>query len=142
MILDALYALIDGTSSSETLTVTDSTDFATGVFDLQAANINNGGGDVFLNINCLAASGSLTADKDLTITVYHNSAVAMSTGNQVIGTVIRNTNGTGYPAIAAGQWLKIQLPKDCQRYIKAVSVVETGLGGAKTATFKIFLSTT
>lgn len=140
MILDGLYAL--AASSVETLTVTDSTDFASDVFDLQAANLNNGGGPVYINIQCTAISTGYTADKDLTISVYHNSAAAMSTGNQLVGEVIRNTNGTGYPAIATGVWLKQQLPENCGRYIKAASVVETGLGSAKTASFKIFLSTT
>jgi hypothetical protein len=140
MFLSSLYAFTDTVSDviSEDLTVTDSTDFVSDTMDLQAANINNGGGDIYLNIHCTQVSASLTADKDLTIAVNESSDDSTFTPWL---THKLSTDGTGFPIIAVGPVLKVQLKDNVKQYLQVASTVETGLGSQKTAKFNAFLST-
>jgi hypothetical protein len=141
MILDGLYAL--NISAVEAMVVSHATGFTTDAFDLQAANINNGGGPVFVNIVCTALDASPDANKYVTIKLQSSSASAFTAAlTSDFGTVTRNTNATGFPILATGQVLKMQLPENCGRYIRAIATSD-GLGATpKTATYKIFLSTT
>lgn len=140
MLLSSLYAFTDTVSdvTSENLTVTDSTDFVSNTLDLEAADINDGGGQLYLNIHCVQVSASLTADKDLTIAV--NESSDDSTFTPWLSHKL-STDGTGYPIIAVGPVLKVPLKTDLKRYLQVASTVETGLGSAKTAKFNAFIST-
>jgi hypothetical protein len=141
MYLSSLYAFKDTVSvagDTEDLVVDNSTDFASDVLDLVAANINNGGGELYLNLQCVQVSASLTADKDLEIKVEESS-----NGTDFTPWLSHklSTDGTGFPIIAVGPVLKTPLKENLKRYLRVSSVVETGLGSNKTAKFKAFLST-
>lgn len=138
MFLSALYAITDGSGTTEELVVDNATDFVSDVFDLSSANINDGGGELYLNIHCVDVDSSLTADKDLEIKVEESAAGSVFT--PWISHKL-STDGTVYPIIAVGQVLKVALKEGLKRYIRVSSVVETGLGSNKTATFKAFIST-
>lgn len=141
MLLSSLYAFKDTVSvagDTEDLVVTDSTDFTSDTLDLERANINDGGGELYLNIHCIQVSASLTADKDLTIEVKESADD--STYTPWVKHML-STDGTVHPIIAVGPVLKVPLKIGMKRYLQVNSTVETGLGSEKTAKFKAFLST-
>jgi len=138
MFLSSLYAIKNEAGNSEDLIVDNSTNFTSSNLDLVRAGINDGGGNLYINLQCMQMSASPTADKDLELII--EESVDGTTFTPWVSHKL-STDGTVFPIIAPGPVLKTPLKEKLARYLRVRSVVETGLGSSKTATFKAFIST-
>jgi hypothetical protein len=136
MFLSSLYAFTDDTAGEE-LIIDAGTDFVSDVLDLQAADINNGGGEVYLNLYCLEVDDDVAGDVD--ITFLFEKSILGSTFQTFASKIVNCTVGNAdHDLLAVGQLVKMQLPEDLPRYLRITSSSASITG---TATFKAFLST-